>query len=323
MTRRNQWLTAGLLLIGAGGVAAVAHSRQQAAMWMQFEQLDRSITRHNQEAGRQAANTIRGIGYEVCMNRNQVRDVAVLRQSELILTRTQAAVDSIQRVRRQLLAATDNPVGEALRHPNAAGAVAELLRNGTVGRLQKQLDSYVGFIKEWVPNAVSPTQPLPRWQKSGRDNDWFGRFYFDNTSTAAALANLTRFEAILRQYESGALQRQAEKMGSSAVRFDKIGAVAVPEAEVAPPGSMYRASLLLASATGIYIQGVRANGQAGTVAPMGDRGLVSFQVPAWQPGQPDTVRAQWQGELIAGGCGRDTTWHLTVPYLIVKPQSHE
>ncbi|MDO7873902.1 hypothetical protein Q5H93_04090 [Hymenobacter sp. ASUV-10] len=322
MTKRNRWLTAGLLLIGAGGVAAVAHSRQQAAMWMQFEQLDRSITRRNQEAARQAANTVRQIRNAVCQNKNMARDMVILRQSELILTRTQIVIDSIQRVRQQLLAATDNLHGEELRHPDAAGAVAELLRNGTAKRLQQQLDSYVTFIKDFVPDAASPTQPLPGWQKPGRNDNWFGRFYFENTSTAAALANLTRFEAMLRQYESDALQVLAAKVGSSWMVFDKIGAVAVPAAATVPPGAMYHAKLMLATAAhGIRFQSVRANGQEGTINQMTGQGFISFRVPAWQPGQPDTVRAQWQGELTTKGqgCGSDTTWRLTVPYLIVKP----
>lgn len=324
MTTRTQWLAAGLLLTGITGAAAVAHRRQQAVIRTRFEQLNYHIARYNQVTARQVGSSVRQIGYYVCQNHNMVRDQEILRQSQQILLRTQATIDSIRTLRQQLLTATGNHATGALQHPDAAGAVAKWMQNGATKRLQKQLDEYVVFIKAWVPDAGSPTQARPDWKKLVRGSNWFGQFYFGHSSVAAALANLTRFEALLRQYERDALRLQSAKVGSTLVVFDKISVMAVPAAETVAPSTIYRAQLSLsAAAHGMRIRAVRANGQPGTIDEAQGRGLVSFTVPAWQPGQPDTVRAQWQGELVTQGCGRDTTWRLTVPYLIVKPRQHD
>jgi len=327
MTQNTKWLLAAGLLVGLALSFMAYHYMQKTALLTGFEQLDAKMAAQNQRTNLAASASLRQVENYVCRNKNQKRDMEVLAESRQLMARTQAVVDSLHALRRVVLAVTGNAPSRPLLHPAAAGAVTDAMRKNSgmsrAKKLQQQLDQYVAYVHQWVPQAAPLTLPNRIQQKMLKGNNWFERYFFDDRPAASALAALTRLEAEMLRYRTDAMSDLAERVVHTDIFFDKIGAVAVPEAEVVAPGSTYRARLMGSAYSQIQIVGVSANGQAGTVAPGGFQGTVRFAVPAWRPGQPDTVWAKWQGEIKAVSCHGDTILHVAVPYLIVKPQPHE
>ncbi|MCC2546226.1 hypothetical protein LJY25_07200 [Hymenobacter sp. BT175] len=318
-----------LLVLVLGALAAgYAYYRQHATRaetLTSFAELDARLSHLNQRTAAEASATVGRIRTNVCYNMNQARDVAVLATSEQIQARTQAVRDTIGSIRKRLLASTDNQAGAPLRHLDKSGAVTEYLQpeagTGPVGRLSQQLTDYWKFIKKFAPGIPNLTAPIPETPGSRNpDPDkWFGQYYFNDAPVAVALANLSHLEAQVSRFERDALAHQAEKVGFSVIRFTKIGAMAMPESNTVPPGAVYRAKLFMttSASTCELPRLISANGKAVPVDPF-RFGLVELPVSTQRPGDPDTLRARWQGALVIENNGRDTTLRLTVPYLIVK-----
>ncbi|WP_460583350.1 hypothetical protein [Hymenobacter arcticus] len=253
------------------------------------------VAANNQQCAAANARTGRSIAHFVCQNYRQPADVALLAQTRQIQARTQALIDTLHLLRPQL------------QSPAALAALAN--------PLAEQLERYTAFIQHYTPEYVPGPHPLTAMAaEKGPRQAALGKL-----PLSAALATLTRLEAQLRRYEARALQGQAEKIGGKDGSFDTIGLQAVPAAETVAPGTEYQAYLFLAqfSHRDLCNMEMTANGVTLT-QPSSPGMLVRFAVPARQPGQPDTVRAQWHGTIQGPLFPSDTTLQLTVPYLIVQ-----
>ena len=297
ITPPSRWL---LLLGLTGSLAAAstyAYQRGQAgqeARLAQISALAAQIASDNQQRAAENTRTVQNITHFACLNYRQPADVVVLAQAQRIQARTQALIDTLQLLRPQW------------QNPAARGALG--------GPLGQQLARYTGFIHRYTPAATSLRYPAVATTEG-----WFGQVTAGNLPLPAALATLTRLEAQLRHYEAQALQTQAEKVSGHYDGFDTIGVLAVPTAETMAPGEVYQARLFLGqfSHRDRCNMQMTANGVALT-QPGNPGMLVKFAVPARQPGQPDTVRAQWHGTIRQPLTLSDTILQLTVPYLIVQ-----
>lgn len=291
----------GLLLLVTGlGAAGLLYHReqvQQAVLLHEITVVDAALVANNQQAARYNAATVRAIAKEVCRNYNRASDVAVLNQSQQILSRTQTLTDTLRALRRQL-----QTTGRAI-------ALPELVRH---------LDRYSDFIRDYVPGTRYLTRPFP----GPPDPDWLARLYFNKVPPEAAWATLTKLEALIRRSEADALSQQAQKVGSCCMCFTRIGALAVPTSETVAPGGEYQARLFLAEAISLHWSTMQmtADGRAASMDAEAPLGHVAFTVPPAGPGQPDTVRAQWHGIVRVRMCPTDTVFQVDVPYFIVKPK---
>ncbi|GAB3584037.1 hypothetical protein [Hymenobacter daeguensis] len=299
MNTIKQRIAAVLLLAGVGcaGWAYYRTQVQQGVLLNAIGAMDAALTTNNRQSERQAGVTVRVLAKEVCRNYMQARDVAVLSESQQILSRSQALTDTLRALRRQLQA-----TGKAIDLP-------ELVRH---------LDRYSDFIHTYVPYSRYLTREFP----GPPDPNWLGRTYFEKVPLEATWATLTKLEALVRRNERDALNTQAQKVGSCCMYFNWISAHAVPASASVAPGGEYQARLFLNEAVPLHRSNMQftANGQTMPMDSIDALGHVAFAVPPAVPGQPDTVRAQWRGTVRLQMCPTDTVFEVDVPYLIVKPR---
>jgi hypothetical protein len=285
---RHNYLFAGLLVAAMAGAAWACYQAQarQVATLARISALESRLIISNEQREQVANGTLAGIERVICLRNNQPSDLLVLRSSERIRARTQSLLDTLRTLRRQA-------------QPSNYGPAQTL-------RLAEQLDAYCISVKmPLILNRPSAVQMLRALQGP----------------PASRAAALTYIGLLLRRVEAAALTQEAMKASNNYDGFDVIRPLAVPAATTVAPGAEYHAQLLLAwlgRATSCSMQpiaevnGVSISARAGQPLP------VSFRISAAKPGQPDTVRAQWQGLVRLRRYLADTVLQVAVPYLVVK-----
>jgi hypothetical protein len=298
--RKRRIVLSSVLLVSVL-VVLVLYRRQQQRMnsvLERIESMDASLTANSHQYARDTANTVRELKISVWRTRNQPRDVAVLRESMLFVRRARSLGDTLRQAREELRREAGEAIAGKLLPP---GRLISPDAEGNI-RLIWHLNRYQALVRRFAAITVDKT-----------------RFTAERLPLAAALARLTDLERQVRQLTSDALQTQAAKLGSYC-GFTRISAAALEKAFTVTPGATYEADLLMTQSDSYRNLTMSANGKPLAFQPNGE-GLVTFRVPPWQPGQPDTIRAQWQGAIRARTTMGDTTWRLTVPYLIIKPST--
>jgi len=295
---RPERIFTGLLvaaLAGAGWTYYWAHARQAATLG-RITALENRLMASNQQRAREAKNTAAAISEVVRKNHNQAHDMAVLQQVQQIQDSTQLLLARLHQLRQLWQSTASQPEIDAL---------------------PAQIDRYVDFIRQFVPEIPPLTKPSAQTATVG----WLGEFDMATEPQPARLAQLTKLEAQIQQEAAEALESQANKVGSECICFDKIAAFAVPTSRTVAPGALYEAQLMLIKAASSLRPTMSADEQALPVDPAG-QGLVRLRVPRLRPGQPDTVRARWHGLVRLRGRTADTVLAVTVPYFIVKSARH-
>lgn len=291
-------------VLGMSGFLFYRGQAQQAAVLKKIIALEMCLAINNHLVAQEMAQTVRGIRIVVFKNRNQARDMLVLQQSQQILSRSESITDTLRCLKQELRQSVgERPIGPLLQPDTPAPTL------GQARQLAYHINRFAAFIQQYDPSAPLLTQP--RTGLSG--STWL---YTDHAAIAAALSSLTRLEADVRNHAAEALSGQAQKVGSSC-SFDKIVAMAIATSNTVAPGKVYEAQLFVSMAASSYNPNMTANGKQLDVQPDG-AGLVEFKVPSSRPNQPDTMRGWWQGTIKARTYRSDTTWHLSVPYFIVR-----
>ncbi|GAB3635465.1 gliding motility protein GldM [Hymenobacter arcticus] len=299
-----------------------------SAILLKFKFIDDSLTDVNGKTEQAADGTVKGIEAAVAKNRNQAADVAVLKKSEEIRDETKKVLDYLSQVRDKLYASTENVKGQTdYKNMSAEDKVAITMlggkQNGEAYTVQKRLNDYSEYIKQFVPDAM----PLAMDAKSDpriaanseQKNKNFAELNFENTPVVAALAVLSQKETEVLKYQADALQKQAEKVGAKTIVFDKLGAFASAESNTVAAGTKYKAELFLTAAASGLKQNMTYNGSALAVDPKTNHGKIEFTA---RPGSFDAAgnaKANWTGSIRINQNGRDTTFKVTVPYTITKP----
>lgn len=287
----NLIVAGGLALAGSfAGLKVYSH---RAAALGRIAALDSCLAAANRQRAEAARVTLASIKLSVARNRNQAADARVAQQAQHIFSTTQALIDTLQQLRKGW---------------PATGSPAAL------NRLKTQASQYAGFLQLYVPESSVLTDSTQASKQLGG----LAGLDLQQIPSPAIGAALTRLETQVWQVAAEALEKQAEKIGSGCdLCFDKIGAYAAPVSDIVEPGALYEARLMLSTSGGVKMY-MRANARELEVDPRLNQGLVSFRVPAAYPGQPDTARAQWRGQIRYNASGTDTMQQLTVPYYIVK-----
>ncbi|HEX8330500.1 MAG TPA: hypothetical protein VF629_23410 [Hymenobacter sp.] len=300
----------------AAGFGSYREARLQEPLEVKAKEMGIRLSVYSQQLEQRADAQAQYIGYAVNRNRNQARDMELLRQTERIVKRAESLTDSLGQL----------CVAIVLTDKRASSfSLAAVM--GTPGAIWKEdfdsleyhLNSYVAFIRQYVPNNPSLTQVGPSPAETGE----FSRFYFQNTSEDVVIANLRRLITEVRQAEVDAILSQAVKVGSPCLSFDVIRALAVPTSFTVAPGTTYEAKLFLAeSFSRFYYKEMCVNGQKVKRIDY-EQGMVEIPflvAPSEVAELPDTVRWKWQGTIRTSFYPADTTWSITVPYsIIVRP----
>ena len=303
-----------------------------SAILLKFKFIDDSLLGVNDKTDVAAQGTIKGIEAAVIKNRNQPKDLAVLKESEEIRAKTKAMIAYLRDVRDKLVVATGNAKGATeYKDPSADNKVMPAMiggkKNGLAYPLKTELNKYATYIKAYVPNAT----PLaldgkedPRIANSkettthDQRNKDFAELNFENTPLVAALAVLSQKETEVLKYEADALQKQSEKVGAKTIVFDKIGAFASAESNTVAAGTKYKAELFLTASASSIHPTMTLNGSSIGVGPDG-HGKVEFMARPGAFNKDGVATASWSGTIRFNQNGRDTTFQVKVPYMVTKP----
>ncbi|MBT9394136.1 gliding motility protein GldM [Hymenobacter sp. NST-14] len=296
-----------------------------SAILLKFKFLDDSLSSINGKVLKANDGTVKGIQAQVEKNRNQPKDLAVLKQSQEVRDRTKEMIAYLSGVREQLLTKTENKGKNEFKNMSAEDKVAELMlganKNGEGYKMKGELNKYSDYIKNIIP-GVSPLaldageDPMVTDKEQKSKN--FAQLNFENTPVVAALAVLSQKEAEVLKYESDALNNLAQRVGGSVIVFDKIGAFASAESNTVAAGTKYKAELFLtASASGLN-PSMTLNGSPLSVGPDG-KGKVEFTVRPGSFDKEGNAKASWSGTIRFKQNGRDTIFKVNVPYTITKP----
>jgi gliding motility-associated protein GldM len=298
-----------------------------SAILLKFKFIDDSLTDVNGKTETAADNTVKGIEAAVAKNRNQAADVAVLKKSQEIRDETKKVVDYLNQVRDNLYKATENTKGgNDYKNMSAEDKVAITMlggkQNGLAYPMQKRLNDYSEYIKQFVPDAKplaldakNDTRIAPNSEQKHKN---FAELNFENTPVVAALAVLSQKETEVLKYQADALQKQAEKVGAKTIVFDKLGAFASAESNTVAAGTKYKADLFLTASASNLKPTMTYNGSALAVGPDG-HGKVEFTARPGNFDQAGNAKASWTGTVRLNQAGRDTTFRVTVPYTVTKP----
>jgi len=298
-----------------------------SAILLKFKFIDDSLTDVNAKTDKAADGTIKGIQDAVAKNRSQAKDVAVLKQSEQIREETKKVVEYINEVRDKLVTATENTKGSNdYKNMSAEDKVAITMlggtRNGLAYPMQKRLNDYSEYIKQFVPDALPlalDAKQDPRIAPgSEQKNKNFAELNFENTPVVAALAVLSQKETEVLKYQADALQAQARKVGAETIVFDRLGAFAAAESQTVAAGTKYKADLFLTAGASGLKPTMTYNGSPLSVGPDG-HGKVEFTARPGNFDQAGNAKATWTGTIRMNQNGRDTTFKVTVPYTVTKP----
>lgn len=300
-----------------------------SAILLKFKFLDDSLSTINDKVEKANEGAVKGIQAQVEKNRNLPKDVAVLKQGEEVREKTKQVIAYLQGVRDKLLVATDN--GKAGKGKNeyknmsmedkVAIAMLGPSKNGLGYEMKNKLNEYSSFIKAHVPAA----EPLARDAKEdpgvtepSQKSKNFAELNFENTPLVAALAVLSQKEAEVLKYESDALTELSRKVGAETIIFDKISAFASAESNTVAAGTKYKAELFLtASASGMRPV-MTLNGSPLQVGPDG-KGKIEFTATPGGFNADGVAKKSWSGTVRIRNNGRDTTFKVTVPYMVTKP----
>jgi gliding motility-associated protein GldM len=305
----------------------------QSAVMLKFKFIDDGLLEINGKTDVAANGTVESIKKAVADNKNQARDLAILKQSEEVRTKTKDMIAYLRGVRDKLVVATKNPKGATeYKDINADGEVANTMiggvaKNGLGYPLKAELNKYSDYMRQYLPNAqalaldgkedkriLNAKDNHTREQK-GKD---FAELNFAQTPLVAALATLSEKETEVLKYEAEALQTLVAKVGAATVKFDKIMAFASAESNTVAAGTKYKAELFLtASATGLNPK-MTLNGGTLAVSPDG-KGKVEFTARPGAFDKDGNAKASWTGTIRFNQGGRDTTFTVKVPYTITKP----
>jgi gliding motility-associated protein GldM len=297
-----------------------------SAILLKFKFLDDSLLNINEKVSLANDGQIKSIQAQVTKNQNQKQDLAVLEQGKDVREHTKAMITYLRDVRDKLVAKTENTKGTGeYKNMSAEDKVAELMlggaKNGAAYPLKDELNKYSTYIKQFVPEA----EPLALDAKDDKGvtekeqkSKNFAELNFENTPLVAALAVLSQKEAEVLKYEADALSKLAEKVGAKTIVFDKIGAFAAAESNTVAAGTKYKAELFLTASASSITPVMTLNGSPLKVGPDG-KGKIEFTATPGAFDASGNAKKTWSGTVRIRNNGRDTTFKVTVPYVVTKP----
>ncbi|WP_171025477.1 hypothetical protein [Hymenobacter jeollabukensis] len=295
-----------------GGVLLAVASCQPAgrsAELLRLEYINDALLATNAELWRTNEHTLRAIHAQVDRNQRQPSDTLALRRAEAVHDSTRHLLGYLQSLRERLLRATGNAA--RFEHLDAHREVADLLGAAVVDSLQIQLRRHDALLRQPLPPAAGTNlasgatlAPEP------------AAFDFTDAPLVAVLAALAERESRALLDEETVLAALRARTEAGVLKPTPRPLAIAVNATVAP-GATYRATLLLTTALNANrTLKMTCNGQPISVDAAG-YGQVAFVVPALPSGLTRR-RAEWTGTITHRYLGRDTTFHVRVPYTIVR-----
>jgi hypothetical protein len=317
-TRARRWA----LLLLLGGLGACQSAPSDAEL-LRLYLLGDELALINGRVAAANDGQLQSVRAAVAKEQNQPHDLAVLAQSTALRAETQQLVAYLRGLRQALHPGPQAPTLAQLADRRRVAAV--LLDGGRADTLQRRFARYVAQLRPFFAPGEGPELGVGAADArvravggAGPAGQSFGEFYFRDATVASALAVLAQQEAEVLRLEADVQTRLSQRVGTSADRFEAVRILATAESNTVAEGEPYRAELFLAiTGLGSNLR-MSADGRPLPVSRDG-RGQVRFTAPPLPPGQARR-RAYWDGTIAIRTNGRDSTFHLRVPYTIVRRQ---
>jgi len=301
-----------------------------SAILLKFQYLDDSLMTVNNKTVGDNTNTIKGISQAVAKAGNRPNDQKVVNSANEVRTRTAELISYMNGLRDLLVKESGGPGEDGERYKNAAeeeainrAMIGGPNKNGKAYELQKKLNDYAGFLKQFNSNMpaklalTGKEDPIASKDPNQKNKD-FAELNFESTPLVAALAVLAQKEAEVLKYESDILKDLAGRVGADQIKFDKILGTATAESNIVAAGTKYRAEMFLTAFSSNLTP--KMSSSAGPVRIVNGRGQIEFTASAGGPKNKDgLIEKNWTGRITLNNNGRDTTFTVSQKYMVVEP----
>ncbi|GAB3292378.1 hypothetical protein [Hymenobacter tenuis] len=312
-------ILSGLLL----GVFSGCHfdSEQQA---LRLKLVDDMLVHSNEAAVKENARGLIG-AEELVLRSQRQKDVVLLYEKCADIQRKLATRISLLRyVRERLLRASEGEShARKLLDSDAPTNMLEQPTNALIDSVYTQLLLFTQELHPYLPAKYqhllkNKTTPEAWPFVLGATSSEYKAIYWQDTSTAEALAALAQQEAQIIALARDALNVQHANLKSSHHRFRGFGNIiahAVPETNLVTEGDIYKAKLFLAAPA--YGEAIRmmANGKPLEIDADG-YGYVEFTASAPKANRSKEVTMHWNGSVVRSYQGYITTYPIRVPYTV-------
>lgn len=295
-----------------------------------FEFIRQSLDNSTTIAQKSTQGAVDGIQAKVDKDKNE-KDMAVLEKAKKVKTLTAEMMGYMAQFDTDIINASGGWVdgkegGELAGAKDYDMQMAWSLgkdgaKNGKAYELKEKLDAYVDGI-----NGLVDSLDAKKFAKSGKElypNDEnqntkdFAYLNFDHTPTVACRAIIAQFKSEIASVETKAVERLAQEIGATKLKFDKVFAVALPNSRVVASGTKYSAELFIAASSNSVIPRMTAGGSSLKVDAESGRGL--YEVTARTSKARE--KRSWKGTISIPNPsgGGDTTFTVEEEYEVVAP----
>lgn len=290
--------------------------------------LERSVAEFQEKNN----NTIRRIEQTVEDTGNRDADVALLEKAKKIRTQTAEVIQELESFKQKFIEITG---GYAEGHEGDMAHMKGKTDYDKVGHymmtegeghgveMEKLLNDYAKFLGaetgddfEKIAKGADESDVFAHdANQKGKD---FATLFFENTPTPAGVASVSELQSEVMSYEARALQTLADKVGAGDLKFDKITAMARPDAKVVAAGAKYRAEIFLAASSTVTPQ----YSMGGRELPVENGfGIVEFVVspPSGGYDKDNLATKTFTAGITVPQPGGDTTFLLEQEYFVAKP----
>ncbi len=259
------------------------------------------------------------------------KDKAVLDKAMIVRNESKKMIDVILALRKEMIEVTEG-VDEDGSYKGAKEEekIVHMMvgpegsHKGKGYELQKQLNDYSKKVSDisgitYTPLAIDAKEdPQYKNDKDQKGKD-FATLNFAETPMIAAMAVLSTKQAEVLKVESQALDKLAELVGASDLKFDNVTAMVRPMSKVVAAGTKYEADMFLAASSRAITPTMTQDGRSIPVDASSKIGKVSFTATPGAYDKDGNAKKTWKGSISFNFKGKDTTFSMTEEYIVARP----
>ncbi|MCS6969052.1 MAG: gliding motility protein GldM [Cytophagales bacterium] len=296
-----------------------------------FYYIDDSLRYANSLARDATKKVLEGMKAQVEKEGNKPKDLAIIKQAEDAINKTNEMMNYIEDIRKGLIEYTGGMKenGRYADEKNYDKSTTYLIgpegsKSGKAYPLKEKLNAYAAQMSSYdkdvqIPKIALDAKEMPRFKDDGNQNHKdFALINFERTPLVACLAILSQFQSEVVRAESEVVRKLSSKVGGVEIKFDRINAMVSAESKIVAAGTKYRAKMFLAaSASNISPQ---MSSTAGPVKVEDGIGIVEFTAQGGNYDKDGNLKKSWEGTIkIKKADGEDTIFRVKEEYIVAKP----
>lgn len=271
--------------------------------------------------------TMASIEKQVDESGNRPKDVAVMKKAQEIRKKTSEVLSQLEVYKSEIVDATGgkDEDGNYVDVSNEE-KVANLLLKGKKAKadeMKELLNGYSVYLSDasgvkFAPLAMdAKDNPVFAKNKNQNKKD-FKTVTFAQTPMAAALAQISQFEAQIVNNETEALTKLAADVGAADLKFDDIKVMVRPESKIVAAGAKYKAEMFIAASSSAVTPTMKRDGK--DIKVENGMGIIEFTASPGKYDKEGLAKKSFKGEIkITKPGGGDTTYIADIEYFVAKP----